>query len=112
MLTTQSYLIALLLYWGAAIGGVWLLRRLWFADETGRGAAALLGAIAGLLLAPAFPGEGVETLAPALVTVIFNMLFGEGPASAVWPGVWLAAGTLAGAVVGLRWRRRRLPATP
>jgi hypothetical protein len=111
MLTTQSYLIALLLYWGAAIGGVWLLKRLWFADEPGRGAAALLGGIAGLLLAPAFPGEGVETLAPALIIVIFNVLFGEGVASAASPGVWLVAGAIAGAIVSLWWRRRGLPAS-
>jgi len=110
MLTTQSYLVALLLYWGSAIGGIWLLKRLWFADEPGRGAAALLGGIAGLLLAPWFPGEGVDTLAPALIIVIFNILFGEGPASAALPGVWLAAAVIAGAVVGLWWRRRGLPA--
>jgi len=42
--------------------------------------------------------------------VIFNILFGEGPASAALPGVWLAAGVIAGAVVGLWWRRRGLPA--
>lgn len=111
MLTTQSYVIALLLYWGAAIGGVWLLKRLWFAVDLGRGAAAMLGGIAGLLLAPAFPGEGVEILAPALIIVIFNILFGEGMASAAWPGVWLAVGAIAGAVVGVWWRRRGLPAT-
>ena len=106
MLTTQSYLVALALYWIAAIGGIWLLRRLWFSDDIGRGAAALLGAMAGLLLAPAFPGEDSETVAPALIVVVFNALFGEGVASAAWPGVWLTAGAIAGAIAGL-WLRRR-----
>ena len=106
MLTTQSYLVALALYWSAAIGGIWLLRRLWFSDHIGRGAAALLGAMAGLLLAPAFPGEDSETVAPALIVVVFNALFGEGVASAAWPGVWLTAGAIAGAIAGL-WLRRR-----
>ena len=111
MLTTQSYLIALILYWGAAIGGVWLLKQLWFSVNPGRGVAALLGCVAGLLLAPAFPGEGIETLAPALIIVIFNLLFGEGVASAAWPGVWLVAGAIAGVIVSLWWRRRGLPAS-
>ena len=106
MLTTQSYLVALALYWSAAIGGIWLLRRLWFSDDIGRGAAALLGAMAGLLLAPAFPGEDSGTVAPALIAVVFNALFGEGVASAAWPGVWLTAGAIAGAIAGL-WLRRR-----
>jgi hypothetical protein len=106
MLTTQSYLMALALYWIAAIGGIWLLRRLWFSESIGRGAAALLGAMAGLLLAPAFPGEGSETVAPALIVVVFNALFWEGLASAAWPGVWLAAGAIAGAIAGL-WLRSR-----
>ena len=106
MLTTQSYLVALALYWSAAIGGIWLLRRLWFSGDIGRGAAALLGAMAGLLLAPAFPGEDSETVAPALIVVVFNALFGEGVVSAAWPGVWLTAGAIAGAIAGL-WLRRR-----
>jgi len=33
-------------------------------------------------------------------------LFGEGVASAAWPGVWLTAGAVAGATAGL-WLRRR-----
>ncbi len=109
MLTTQSYLIALALYWLAALGGIWLLRRLWFAPDYGRVGAAVLGAVAGLLLAPAFPGEGVDTLAPALIIVIFNALFGEGLTSAVWPGVWLCAGAIAGILVSLWWLRRGSP---
>jgi len=112
MLTTQSYLIALVVYWFAALGGVWLLKRLWFAGDLGRTGAAVLGGVAGLLLVPAFPGEGVETLAPALIIVIFNTLFGDGVSSAVGPGAWLGAGAIAGIVVSLWWRRRGLPDAP
>ena len=112
MLTTQSYLIALLLYWVSAIGGVWLLKRLWFSVNPGRGAAAMLGCLAGLLLAPAFPGEATETVAPALIIVIFNTVFGEGVSSAVWPGVWLVASAIAAAVVSLWWRRRGVTDVP
>jgi hypothetical protein len=43
--------------------------------------------------------------------VIFNVLFGEGVASAASPGVWLVAGAIAGAIVSLWWRRRGLPAS-
>ncbi|MAI93645.1 MAG: hypothetical protein CME45_01370 [Halieaceae bacterium] len=108
MLTTQSYLIAILLYWASAIGGVWLLKRLWLPVNPGRGAAAMLGCLAGLLLAPAFPGESTETVAPALIIVIFNTVFGEGVTSAVWPGVWLVGSAIAGTAVSLWWRRRGL----
>jgi hypothetical protein len=106
MLTAQSYLIALVLYWAAALGGIWLVRRLWFPAKPGRGGAVALGCVAGLLLTPAFPGEATETLAPALIIVMFNALLGEGVTSAIWPGVWLAAGVIAGAIVSLWWYRR------
>ena len=66
------------------------------------------GMMAGLLLAPAFPGESTETVAPALIIVIFNTVFGEGVTSAVWPGVWLVASAIAGTAVSLWWRRRGL----
>jgi len=106
MLTTQSYLIAMLLYVLAAGVGVILLRRLWFSAPLTRASGMLLGAIAGALLAPAFPGAEVDTMAPALITVVFNGLFGEGVESALMPALWLLSGLVIGAVVGA-WRAGR-----
>ena len=49
MLTTQSYLIAMLLYWAAAVIGLALMRRLWFKKPVTRSGGAVLGLIGGLL---------------------------------------------------------------
>ena len=49
MLTTQSYLIAMLLYWVAAVIGLVLMRRLWFKKPVTRSGGAVLGLIGGLL---------------------------------------------------------------
>ena len=96
MLTTQSYLVGMLVYWSAAVLGLLLLRRLWFGEPMTRASGALLGVLAGLLLMPAFPGPEVATMAPALVVVIFNSLFGDGLEAAMMPGVMLLAGMLTG----------------
>ena len=103
MLTTQSYLVSMLVYWSAAVFGLLLLRRLWFGEPMTRASGALLGVLAGLLLMPAFPGPEVATMAPALVVVIFNSLFGDGLEAAMMPGVMLLAGMLTGGLLG-GWR--------
>ena len=103
MLTTQSYLVGMLVYWSAAIFGIFLMRRLWFGESLTRAGGALLGVLAGLLLTPAFPGAEVGTMAPALVVVIFNSLFGDGLEAAMMPGVILLAGMLTGGLLG-GWR--------
>ena len=106
MLTTQSYLTAMLIYWMAAVIGVVLMRRLWFATPLTSLGGVMLGLIAGVLLAPAFPGPEVQSMAPALIVVVFNSLFGEGFESALSPGLWLLGGALLGAVAGFFWARR------
>ena len=74
MLTDASYHTAIYVYTGSALLAlllmVWWLRRSW-----GRGwRLLLLLAGAALLLTPAYPQEGVDTLAPALVVAAFQML--------------------------------------
>lgn len=74
MLTEASYHTAIYAYTGAALIAllllVWWLRRSW-----GRGwrLLLLLGGAA-LLLTPAYPQEGVDTVAPALVVAAFQIL--------------------------------------
>ncbi|MBM28542.1 MAG: hypothetical protein CME58_09195 [Halieaceae bacterium] len=103
MLTTQSYLIAMLIYWAAALAGLVLIRRSWFPAKLSRSAGLVLGCIGGVLLTPAFPGPEVATLAPALIVVIFNALFGGGTETALTPGLWLISGLAAGGLCGAWW---------
>ena len=111
MLTVQSYLTALLIYWVAAAIGVFVMRRLWFAMPLTSLGGLTLGLMAGVLLAPAFPGPEVQSMAPALIIVVFNTLFGEGFQSAMIPALWLLGGALSGAVIGFFWARRRAGGT-
>ena len=106
MLTTQSYLIAMLIYWAAALAGLVLIRRSWFPAKLSRSAGLVLGCIGGVLLTPAFPGPEVATLAPALIVVIFNALFGGGTETALTPGLWLISGLAAGGLCGACWAGR------
>ena len=105
MLTIQSYLIAMLIYWAAALIAIILMRRLWFAAPLTSMGGVTLGLIGGVLLVPAFPGSDVQSMAPALIIVVFNTLFGEGLESAISPALLLLGGALAGAVAGLLWAR-------
>ena len=107
MLTIQSYLTAMVLYWVAAIIGLFLMRRLWFSMPLTPLGGATLGLIGGLLLAPAFPGPEVSSMAPALIIVVFNALFGTGLESALFPAFWLLGGAVLGIVVGVAWARRQ-----
>ena len=107
MLTVQSYLTAMLIYWVAAAIGIVLMRRLWFAKPLTSLGGVMLGLIGGVLLAPAFPAPEVQSMAPALIIVVFNTVFGEGLESALVPALWLLGGALSGAVGGFFWARRR-----
>ena len=107
MLTIQSYLAAILIYWVVAVIGVVLMRRLWFATPLTLLGGATLGAIGGVLLAPASPAPEAQSMAPALIIVVFNTLFGEGFESALVPALWLLGGALLGAVGGFFWARRQ-----
>ena len=107
MLTIQTYLTAMLIYWVVAVIGVVLMRRLWFATPLTLFGGATLGTIGGVLLVPAFPAPEVQSMAPALIIVVFNTLFGEGLGSALVPALWLLGGALLGAVGGFFWARRQ-----
>ena len=107
MLTIQSYLTAMLIYWVAAVIGVVLMRRLWFATQLTPFGGITLGLIGGVLLVPAFPASEIQSMAPALIIVVFNALFGEGLQAAETPALWLLAGAMLGAVAGLFWARRQ-----
>ena len=107
MLTTQSYLVAMCIYLAAAFAGLLLIRRSWFPETLTRTAGLALGLVAGLLFTPAFPGSEVPTMAPALIVVIFNALFGGGLETALNPALWLLSGLVAGALVGGWWAGRR-----
>ena len=108
MLTTQSYLVAIAIYGLAAVTGVATLRKLWFATPLTSKGAALLGLISGTLVTPAFPDSEVATVAPALIVVTFNFLFGDGIESVLAPSLWLLGGAAAGLLLGLYWRHWRL----
>lgn len=74
MLSESSYMTALYVYIGAALAAMvylaWWLSRHWRP-----GTVVLCVLLAGaLLLTPAYPREGVETLAPALIVAAFQLL--------------------------------------
>jgi hypothetical protein len=107
MLTVQSYLSAMLIYWVVAVIGILLMRKLWFITPLTSFGGLTLGLVGGVLLVPAFPGPEVQSMAPALIAVVFNSLFGEGFESALSPALCLLGGGLLGAIVGFFWARRR-----
>ena len=107
MLTTQSYLVAIAIYWAAALAGLVLIRRSWFPATLSKSSGLVLGCIGGVLLTPALPGPEEATLAPALIVVIFNALFGGGTETALTPGLWLISGLVAGGLCGAWWTRRK-----
>ena len=106
MLTTQSFIVAVCAYGLAALVGLAMIRRLWFQRSASLASSVVMGLIGGLLLTPAYPSSEAASIAPALIVVIFNALFGGGAATALQPALWLAVGGLVGALVGW-WRARR-----
>ena len=74
MLDESSYLTAMYIYCGAACLAIlcllWWLRRSW--RPAWLAFSALLAAA--LLLTPAYPQDGVSTLAPALIVAAFQIL--------------------------------------
>lgn len=73
MLSEESYLIAIYIYTGAA--SLFLLYLAWWLSRHWRpGWVALVVLLAAaLLLTPAYPREGIDTMAPALVVVSFQV---------------------------------------
>ena len=119
MLSETSYLTAIYVYIGTALALLlclaWWLRGRWRAGWIAL--VVLLGAA--LLLTPAYPKEGVSTLAPALVVAAFQV-FTEGfeaadhalrPLAAM-SGVAVALALLLGLTIFRRRRSRKPGKTP
>jgi hypothetical protein len=81
VLTESSYLTAIYTYCGAAILAA-LLLAWWLGRRWRNGWTALLVLLASaLLLTPAYPQPGAETMAPALIVASFEFLL-NGPEAA------------------------------
>ena len=65
----------------------------------------LTGLISGVLLVPSYAASEAETLAPALVTALFNWLFAGGLEAAGGALMMLGAGAVTGVICGLIWAR-------
>ena len=111
MLSDTSYLTAIYIYVGSALAALVLLAW-WLGRSRGAAWASLVVLLlAAALLTPAYPREGVSTLAPALVVAAFQLLT-EGPEAAehaLQPLAFMTAAALALALV-LRFtlfRRKR-----
>jgi hypothetical protein len=72
VLSESSYLTALYVYIGAALG-ILLLLGWWLSRHWSAGMVSLAVLLSGaVLLTPAYPREGVETFAPALIVAGFQ----------------------------------------
>lgn len=74
MLSESSYMTALYVYIGAALATMLYLG--WWLSRHWRGGTVVLWVLlaGALLLTPAYPREGVETLAPALIVAAFQLM--------------------------------------
>ena len=74
MLTEESYLAAIYVYCGAAVLALLLL--VWWLRKNWRPAWLVFGFLSGaaLLLTPAYPQSGTDTLAPAAIVAGFQLL--------------------------------------
>lgn len=92
MLSESSYLTAIYVYMGSA--GVLILYVGWWLSRHLRAAWVTLAVLllAALLLTPAYPKEGVQTMAPALVVAAFQYLTvgPEGAAHAMRPLIFVS----------------------
>ena len=102
MLSESSYLTALYVYIGAAVAMMLLLG--WWLRRWDPGVASLAVLLSGaLLLTPAYPRDGVETFAPALVVAAFQWI-NEGMEGAMHALRPLAFASLAAVVLALLLR--------
>lgn len=82
MLNADSYTLALSIYLGAGLLAA-LCIAYWFGRRGWGGTAALFSLLTiAMLLTPAYPRQGVDTMAPALVVAAFQY-FTEGQAAAM-----------------------------
>ncbi len=117
MLSETSYMTAIYAYIGSALM-ILLLLAWWLGRSWGAAwAAFVVLLLAALLLTPAYPKEGVTTLAPALVVAAFQ-LFTEGPEAAehaLRPLTFMSAAAVALAILlkfTLFRRKRPQKSTP
>ena len=101
MMTTTSYLFALFIYWLAAGVGCRLLYVMVFRRLSPMWSGAATGLVAGLLLAPSYAAADANTLAPALITGVFNLLFAGGLEAALGAFLILSLGALVGVIAGI-----------
>ena len=83
MLSPQVYWGVILIYSGSGVVALFLGNRYWFGALPCLSRRILVGVLAGLLLAPAYPSPAVQTLAPALIVALFNAWFGDSWVSAI-----------------------------
>jgi hypothetical protein len=100
MMTTTSYLFALIIYWAAAGVGCRLLYVMLFRSLSAAWSGVTTGLVAGLLLVPSYAATDANTLAPALITGVFNLLFAGGIEAAMGPFLMLSLGAVMGVVIG------------
>ncbi len=105
MMTSTSYVLAMLIYVAAATVGARLIKQLLFYRLSHRLSCALTGLTTGLLVVPSFASSEATTLAPAFVTAIFNLLFAGGLESAMPALAMLLLGAILGLFSGLVWAR-------
>ncbi|GEM_PF-753162 len=101
MMTSTSYLLALVIYCLAAGVGCRLLYVMVFCRLSTTLSGATTGLVAGVLLAPSYAATDANTLAPALVTSLFNLVFVGGTEAALGPFLMLSLGAVIGIIVGI-----------
>jgi thiol:disulfide interchange protein len=110
LLNDSSYLMAICIYAGSALTLIayvgWWLGRHWRASWV----ALVMLLMAALLLTPAYPKAGVNTMAPALIVVAFQIMTTgvQGAAHALRPLVFMSGSALILALLlGMTVLRRR-----
>ena len=88
MLTSQSYVVAMLCYSAAGFVSLLLIHRFWLAPLPDVYRRLLTSLLAALLLTPVMPGPDADSLAPALIVALFNAAFVDGWSSARY-AVWV-----------------------
>ena len=101
MMTSTSYLFALIIYWLAGGVGCRLLYQMVFRHLSPMWSGAFTGLVAGLLLVPSYAAAEATTLAPALIVGIFNLLFAGGMEAALGSFLMLSLGAVVGVIVGI-----------
>lgn len=112
MLNNSSYLTAIYVYVGAALVFIaylgWWLGRHWRAGWV----TLVVLLLAALLLTPAYPKAGVDTMAPALIVVAFQIMTTGVPGAvhALRPLVFMCGGAVVIALLLSMtvWRQRKL----